>query len=144
MSPRGALVFKNMLFFFFLLLSLFFIMCVYTCVWEGGLTCVCVHGGQRSTLGIFVCLFVVCFSLTEPGAQFHPRLVGQQPLGLQCTQLSLRVPGIFTQILTPVRQALLPTKPTPLLFSSFLLRKIPVNGYHLLSTQLLLWVRWFL
>ena len=58
MSPRGALVFKNMLFFFFSSFSFLHHVCVHMCVRGWAHLCVCawrpkIHFG-------YLCLFVCC------------------------------------------------------------------------------------
>lgn len=120
-------------------------MCMHTCV--GGWAPI---WSQRSNLGIF--LFVCCllFSHRTWSSQFHLRLVGQQPLGSAVTvliALELLYPAVIVSakdpnsILTPLQQALYPPNQLHSTFLRFLLRKSPVNGYHLISAGLLLWVR---
>lgn len=114
-------MFKNVLCSFFLLFSS---LCMDRHVWEGALTCVCVHRDQRSTQDIFPIVFTVsgvhCSS--EPGGPATSRICSfpHSPGAAGCALLLvLESVGDLHSGPHPCTAGTLPTDPSPQLFTSF-------------------------
>lgn len=140
---EGPLMFKNILCSFFLL---FPSLCMGRHVWEGALTCACAQRPQFHS-GYFSCCFHSIWSSVFQWAWWASNLWDLlfvlRALELQGVLLFLVIimsVRDLHSVLTPAQWAhLYPLIPLHGSFLHFLLRKIPVNEYTLLS-----WARWFL